>query len=526
MRKNIFLISTILICSLLGPNYALAESNTYLPEDQGLELDWTFTEIPPKGPQPKILNPAIYEVKWKIDDPLMFSLVQDQQGVMYTSDSKDVVHAVYPNGKEKWSIHLDMGMKPSVIYLVIGQDGTLYAYNPDILSEKGFTMIYALSPEGKIKWKLQSQDIYSVFDSQFAGDAQGNLVFFTNKGLTSLNAKGEINWINKAITTSDPRHYSRTSHTVDIYMDTKGNMYLDSALKEVISIDPSGAERWRTKPLRYINRFFGFKPYISKKGLLYILTEEGLHALNTLDGSTVDLKINRDLNDIQSSGIPTDGKDGYYIKMGSFLKINLDGETIWEYNPRESEKEGIRSVEEPLTDKEGNVYFTTGVGNIIVLNNDGQEIFVLLRNAFWSKLGSLILGKNGNIYSTNADIGLVSFGKKQIQVYIDNLSLPLAVPPINNEGTVLVPFRSLFESFGLKVDWDTDSRTITGSKDGLSIKLTIGDKTAFVNGQAQQLAEAPVIEDNTTFVPLRFVGEALGRKVSWDGPSSSINIDQ
>jgi hypothetical protein len=234
-----------------------------------------------------------------------------------------------------------------------------------------------------------------------------------------------------------------------------------------------------------------------------------------------------DINDIQSSGVPMDGQGGYYINFrGRFLNINRDGEINWEYKGRVTEKNGIGSVDDPLTDKEGNVYFNTGVGNIIVLNSKGQELFVFLRNAFWSKIDNLILDNNSNIVSTLDDIGLVSFGKKQIQVYIDNLSLPLTAAPINHDGTVLVPFRSLFENAGLKVSWDPDLKTITGTKEGLSIKLTIGEKTAFVNGQAQELNESPLIENNSTFVPLRFVGETLGRKVTWDGASSSINIDR
>lgn len=351
-------------------------------------------------------------------------------------------------------------------------------------------------------------------------------MYFTNEGLISSNVKGEVNWINKFVTSSAHKDYSKNSHMASVYADHRGNLYVDSVLGEVISLDTTGVERWRTKPLSYVNKFSGFQPYFSDNGLMYFLTEQGLHALHTSDGSIVN-PTDLDLKNIQFSGVPTDGLGGYYInERGKFLKINRDGETIWEYKPRETEKNGIGYLKDILTDKEGNAYFTTGVGNIIALNSSGEEIFVFLRNAFWSKLVSLNLGKNGNIYSTNNDIGLVSFGKKQIQVYIDNLSLPLTVAPINNEGTVLVPFRSLFESFGLKVEWEPVSRTITGSKDGLSIKLTIGGKIALVNGQPQQLAEAPMIEDSSTFVPLRFVGEALGRKVSWDSDSSSINIDR
>ncbi|RAV21559.1 stalk domain-containing protein [Paenibacillus contaminans] len=522
------LISILVLSSFLRiSNLAFAQSSTYLPEDMGFELDWTFTETPPKRPQPKILNPENYEVKWKIDNPLMFGLVQDATGILYTSDSKNVVRAVFPNGKEKWNIHLDMGIKNSVIYLVVGQDGTIYAHSSDHYTENGLSSIYALTPEGKVKWKLQSSDIYSDFDSQFAGDARGNLIYFSNEGLVSRNSNGDVNWVNKSITSSKPNDISHTSHSVSIYLDSHSNIYVDSAFGEVISIDSTGIERWRTKPLPFVTKHLGFHPYFSDQGLLYILIENGLHALNGQNGSIVDLSKNIDLMDVKSAGVPFDGEGGYYfINWEGFRKITSSGAKIWEYKLRDSEKNGLGFFREPVTDKAGNVYFSTDAGNIIALNSSGEEIFVFLRNGFWSKITNVLIGANGNIYSTNHDIGLVSFGKKQIQVYKDNISLPVTSDPINVEGTVLVPFRSLFESFGLKVEWDQISKTVTGSKEGLTIQLIIGEMTAYVNGQPQKLDVAPLINDDSTYVPLRFIGESIGKKVSWNGENSSINIDQ
>lgn len=528
MGKCKIMLVLMMLCTLFAaPTGAFAGPGVYLPDEEGYELDWTFTEVPPKRSQPKVLNPAQYEAKWKIDNKLMFGIVQDQQGILYTADSGKAVHAVYPNGKEKWSIHLDMGMELAVIYLIVGQDGTLYAYSTDSLNPDGLTAIYALAPDGNIKWKLQSNQITSGLDHQFAGDAQGNFVLFTDDGLTSLNSKGEVNWTNRSITSKDPWDLADRTPSSGIYMDSQGNLYIDASQGEIISVDPSGKERWRSKPLPFINAYTGFHRYFSAKGFLYILTEDGLHAVDTRNGSMAGEAAYLDFADIRSSGIPTDGKGGYYINIrGRFLKMDRNGTEIWEYLARETEKDGLGPIQTPLSDQGGNVYFTTPAGNIIALNSEGQEMFVFLRNAFWSKLGEITLGKNGNIYSSNDDIGLAAFGRKQIQVYVDNLSLPLPVAPINKEGTVLVPFRSLFEHFGLKVNWDSATQTVTGTKGGLTIRLTVGSKTAYVNGQMKELAVAPVIEDDNIFVPLRFVGEALGRHVSWDSASSSVNIDR
>lgn len=524
--KKISILITLFCAMICLPHVVFGGPNAYLPESSGIELDWVFTETPPKRPQPKLLNSNAYETKWKIDNELMLDLVQDKNGVLYTTDADNIVQAVYPNGREKWTVQLDSEL--SVIDLILGQDGTIYAYSTDelIFSGERFTSIYALSPEGDIQWNIQqATSIYSKFDYHFAGDSHGNFVYFTDKGLVSRNAKGEINWVKEDITSSSSSVLSR-SHSAKVFIDSQGNIYVDTAKKEIVSLDSKGSIRWRSEPQNFLNDFSVFHPFFSDGGLLYMLTEEGLHALNANDGSAVTITNSSDLRDIRSSGIPTDGKGGYYVEIrGAIQKIDYKGELIWRYITRSTEKYGVGYLDPLPTDELGNVYFPTGVGNIIGLNSAGQEMFAFLRNAFWHKIINLVVGKNGNIYSTNHEIGLVAFGPKRIQVYLDNLPIPMTAAPIKNNGTVLVPFRALFENLGLKVTWNPESKTIAGSKEGLLIQLAVGSKTAYVNGQAKQLTEAPIIKNNISYVPLRFVGEALGKTVSWDKQSSSVNID-
>lgn len=527
MKRIFSFLIVLTFAALYVPHtgFGAAVGNVYLPDSTGHQLNWEFTETPPKRPKPNLLNSAIYEAKWKIDNPLLFSLVQDRNGILYVSDSDDIIHSVYPNGKKRWSLRLDMGFELPVIHIIPGQDGTIYAYSSDVL-ETGLTTIYALSPEGNVKWKHSSRNIYSQFNSEFAGDPQGNFVYFTDEGLVSRNAKGEVNWTHNDISTSDPRRFLESLHRAKLYVDSKGTIYTDNANKEIISLDSTGNERWRSKPQNYLNDFSVFHPFFSDADLLYMLTIDGLHALNASNGNPVIITSQSDLNDIRSSGLPTDGKGDYYIEYrGNVQKIGYDGTLKWSYVLRATEKYGLAYIDTLTTDDKGNVYFPTGVGNIIGLNSEGQEIFVFLRNAFWGKITEIVVGSNGNIYSSLSDIGLAAFGKKQIQVYLDNLHLSLTVAPINDKGSVLVPFRSFFESLGLTVDWDPVTQTITGEKEGLSIEMRIGSTTAYVNGEAKPLTIAPKIANNSTYVPLRFVGEALGKNVSWDSKSSSVNID-
>lgn len=79
----------------------------------------------------------------------------------------------------------------------------------------------------------------------------------------------------------------------------------------------------------------------------------------------------------------------------------------------------------------------------------------------------------------------------------------------------MVPFRVLGETFGAKVFWDNDARTVTYELGDTEIVMTIDSETYTVNGTEKTMDTAPVIGDgDRTYVPVRFVGEALGYTVT------------
>ena len=56
------------------------------------------------------------------------------------------------------------------------------------------------------------------------------------------------------------------------------------------------------------------------------------------------------------------------------------------------------------------------------------------------------------------------------------------------------------------------------------ISLTIGSTQATVDGQPQTMDVAPFIVTDTTFVPLRFISQALGASVNWNDSTSTVTI--
>ena len=109
-------------------------------------------------------------------------------------------------------------------------------------------------------------------------------------------------------------------------------------------------------------------------------------------------------------------------------------------------------------------------------------------------------------------------------VFVDGRQLAFEVRPIIENGRTLVPLRTIFEALGAHVGWEASTRTVRADKSGTEIKLVVGQTTAYKNGSAVKLDVPSKIVGGRTFVPLRFVSEALGAQVQWNGLNDEITI--
>ena len=91
-----------------------------------------------------------------------------------------------------------------------------------------------------------------------------------------------------------------------------------------------------------------------------------------------------------------------------------------------------------------------------------------------------------------------------------------AAPVIRNDRT-LVPIRIITEALGGKVDWNGAAKEVTLSINDKEIKMTIG-KTL------EKYGVAPVIMDSRTYVPVRFVADALGAQTSWNEAEKTVTL--
>ena len=79
-------------------------------------------------------------------------------------------------------------------------------------------------------------------------------------------------------------------------------------------------------------------------------------------------------------------------------------------------------------------------------------------------------------------LSAMTAGLATIKVEVNGRMLAFAVPPMKVQNRTMVPLRTVFESLGAQVDWNAPTRVITMNKDTTNVQLSIGQKSATVNG--------------------------------------------
>jgi hypothetical protein len=82
-------------------------------------------------------------------------------------------------------------------------------------------------------------------------------------------------------------------------------------------------------------------------------------------------------------------------------------------------------------------------------------------------------------------------------------------------GTLLIPLRSMFEQMGATVSYDAGSKTVTVSKAGAEVKVTVGKPEVIINGESRPLDVPPIIYQGIILVPVRVISEGMGAYVQW-----------
>ena len=211
--------------------------------------------------------------KYKTGDWIRVSPCIADDGTIYVVSLDSYLHAVYQNGTMKWKTDVGAGTSPT-----IGQDGTIYC---------GYTKLYAVNPNGSVKWIFNPGPGRKICGSTPCNDADGTIYFGTS---------------------------------ID---DLWGG--------EIIAVNSDGTERWRKL---ISNRYIEAASCIADDGTIYVVSKGYyddssacyLHAFGTVEGNnppemqmldgTLEGEINTQYKYSFSASDPDNNPVGYLIDWG------------------------------------------------------------------------------------------------------------------------------------------------------------------------------------------------------------------
>ena len=126
-----------------------------------------------------------------------------------------------------------------------------------------------------------------------------------------------------------------------------------------------------------------------------------------------------------------------------------------------------------------------------------------------------------------------TYSDQQVKVTLNGTNVTKKqLPGILMNGIALVPYNDVFENSDIDADcnYDKDSGTITISKYGKTVQMTIGSNKAKVNGTTVTISSAPMrmkyMEAGVikVLVPSRFVAETLGLSYTWNSNTGTVSI--
>ncbi|WP_123043171.1 N-acetylmuramoyl-L-alanine amidase family protein [Cohnella candidum] len=107
-------------------------------------------------------------------------------------------------------------------------------------------------------------------------------------------------------------------------------------------------------------------------------------------------------------------------------------------------------------------------------------------------------------------------------LYLDGTKLNPPQPSTIVNGTTFVPVRTISESLGYTVGWNGTDRSISIVSDSRSLLLRLGSAKAVIAGKTLAMPSKPLIVNNRSLLPLRFIAEQFGLQVSWDAKKNAV----
>lgn len=141
-----------------------------------------------------------------------------------------------------------------------------------------------------------------------------------------------------------------------------------------------------------------------------------------------------------------------------------------------------------------------------------------------NKNANCVVVVSDNIKKNDANNQIIlKIGSKTAKVFGMNKTNDVAPKLVNNR--TMLPARFVTENLGATVTWEESAPDmVVITKDNVTIIIYIGSDLAYVNGERLVLDSPAFIENDRTYTPIRFISEALGANVEWNGDTQEVII--
>jgi parallel beta-helix repeat protein len=402
-------------------------------------------------------------------------------GTIYSGSSNGYLYALYPNGIIKWIYYTGGSSevttptigKYGTIYIVgnqylhalrtdgtlmwkfylyghtgfvapaVGADGTIYVVNDD---NSGFldTALYALNPDGTIKWNTTIPSESSTSGNMVIGS--DGTIYVPGAHFYAVNPDGTIKW---AYTFID-HQFTSPSIGPDgtIYYLCYGGVSYSKKVAGLYAINADGTLKWTylTKTAQYGTAAIG------SDGTIYLANAGYLIAINPADG-TQKWNYTTGGSSLSSPAIGADGT--IYLTGKGLFAINSNGTLKWNYT-------SITPNGSPVIDSDGTLYMGTGKGLFAFRDVAAKFEYTIDSNP-------LFIGFNDT--SNNATSWSWDFGDGT------NSTLQNPKHTYNTSGQYLVSLKALtpdgvLEAARMVIIGDITSPTVTISPNGETFNTT------------------------------------------------------
>ncbi|MBY9077620.1 phosphodiester glycosidase family protein [Paenibacillus sp. HN-1] len=117
----------------------------------------------------------------------------------------------------------------------------------------------------------------------------------------------------------------------------------------------------------------------------------------------------------------------------------------------------------------------------------------------------------------------MTIGQKSLTV--NGVKKVIDSAPLNQNGTTYVPIKYVLDAFGGSATWNSAAKNIMVLRGSKAMELTVNKKEFILNGKRQSAEVAPILLQGRTLVPLRLVSEQLGLTVKWEQKTKTVTIE-